>query len=104
SGFRLCGRSGVITSAALDLIAICASLLFRLCDFSHLVGPNYGARTKIALSDVIKHILLENNENLALCFVTAVHKSVTLRRCNHPKPVAASRWRGRVQCVWTARK
>src|SRR5690606_26702949 len=36
-----------------------------LCDFSHLMRPNYGCPTKITLSDTLKTILLESNENLA---------------------------------------
>jgi hypothetical protein len=66
-----------MASAALDLIAIYASLFFRLCDFSHLMGPNYGHPTKISLSRTLKTMLLESNENLALFFVTPVHKIVT---------------------------
>jgi hypothetical protein len=58
--------------------------------------PNYGVRTKIALSGVIKSILLECNENLALCFVTPVHRFVTLRGCEgrtDPAPQSSFRQR-----------
>src|SRR5690606_648365 len=52
-----------------------------VCDFSDVMGPSYCARTKLSLSGVIKSILLESNENVALFFVTPVEKIVTLRVC-----------------------
>src|SRR5690606_27014028 len=55
--------------------------VFSACDFSHLMRPNYGPRTKITLSGTLKTILLETNGNLALWIVTPVDKIVTLRGC-----------------------